>query len=122
MKKTEIEKKKVKFGRKKKREMSVAHADDADDYSRPTGESYHAEKALPSGDFYTGQWRDNLPHGHGKYLWTDGCMYVGDWHRGKTMGKGRFSWPSGATYEGDFKNGYMDGKGIINNPPKECFI
>lgn len=95
--------------------MSVAHADDADDYSRPTGESYHAEKALPSGDFYTGQWRDNLPHGHGKYLWTDGCMYVGEWHRGKTMGKGRFSWPSGATYEGDFKNGYMDGKGIINN-------
>ena len=91
--------------------MSVAHADDADDYSRPTGETYHAEKALPSGDFYTGQWRDNLPHGHGKYLWTDGCMYVGEWHRGKTMGKGRFSWPSGATYEGDFKNGYMDGKG-----------
>ncbi|KAH0891058.1 hypothetical protein HID58_053487 [Brassica napus] len=91
--------------------MSVAHADDADDYSRPTGETYHAEKALPSGDFYTGQWRDSLPHGHGKYLWTDGCMYVGEWHRGKTMGKGRFSWPSGATYEGDFKNGYMDGKG-----------
>ncbi|XP_010547360.1 PREDICTED: phosphatidylinositol 4-phosphate 5-kinase 6-like [Tarenaya hassleriana] len=96
--------------------MSVAHADDADDFGRPSGEIYHAEKALPSGDFYTGQWRDNLPHGHGKYLWTDGCMYVGEWCRGKTMGKGRFSWPSGATYEGDFKNGYMDGKGTYIGP------
>lgn len=85
--------------------MSVAPADDE------PGDVYHAEKVFSNGDFYTGQWADSLPHGHGKYLWTDGCMYVGEWHRGKTMGKGKFSWPSGATYEGEFKSGYMDGKG-----------
>ena len=99
--------------------MSVAHVDDDDDDSnddkdnngRHSGEIYHAERVLPNGDYYTGQWCDNFPHEHGKYLWTDGCMYVGEWHRGKTMGKGRFSWPSGATYEGEFKSGYMDGMG-----------
>ncbi|XP_031247617.1 phosphatidylinositol 4-phosphate 5-kinase 6-like isoform X2 [Pistacia vera] len=92
--------------------MSVAHADD-DEYG--PGEIYHAERVLANGDFYTGKWADNLPHGYGKYLWTDGCMYVGEWYRGKTMGKGKFSWPSGATYEGEFKGGYMDGKGTYTS-------
>ncbi|KAJ8648514.1 hypothetical protein MRB53_001537 [Persea americana] len=69
------------------------------------------EKLLSNGDFYTGQWLENYPHGTGKYLWTDGCMYEGEWCRGKTMGRGKFTWPSGATYEGDFKTGFMDGYG-----------
>ncbi|MQL77907.1 hypothetical protein Taro_010322 [Colocasia esculenta] len=76
-----------------------------------TEEVYHAERLLPNGDFYTGLWSGNLPHGTGKYLWTDGCMYEGEWRHGKTMGKGKFSWPSGATYEGEFKTGFMDGFG-----------
>lgn len=98
---------------------SVAHADDDEDSGddednnngSDTGETYHAERVLPNGDYYTGQWSENFPHGQGKYLWTDGCMFVGEWFKGKTMGKGRFSWPSGATYEGEFKSGYMDGMG-----------
>ncbi|KAM2595326.1 hypothetical protein FF1_039924 [Malus domestica] len=85
--------------------MSVAPAD------HEPGETYHDEKVLANGDFYTGQWVDDYVHGQGKYLWTDGCMYVGEWQKGKTAGKGKFSWPCGATYEGEFKNGYMDGKG-----------
>ncbi|CAI0374539.1 unnamed protein product [Linum tenue] len=77
-------------------------------------ECYYAEKVLPNGDYYSGQWYDNFPNGRGKYLWTDGCMYVGEWYKGKTMGRGRFSWPSGATYEGEFKSGYMDGTGTYS--------
>ncbi|KAK9132479.1 hypothetical protein Scep_012007 [Stephania cephalantha] len=79
----------------------------------PTGgnEVYHAERLFHNGDFFTGQWCNGVPHGTGKYLWTDGCMYVGEWYRGKTMGMGEFSWPSGATYEGEFNKTYMDGKG-----------
>ncbi|XP_042450888.1 phosphatidylinositol 4-phosphate 5-kinase 6-like [Zingiber officinale] len=72
---------------------------------------YNAERLLSTGDFYTGQWCGSVPHGQGKYLWTDGCMYEGEWQHGKTMGKGKFSWPSGATYEGEFKGGFMDGYG-----------
>ncbi|XP_004307106.1 PREDICTED: phosphatidylinositol 4-phosphate 5-kinase 6 [Fragaria vesca subsp. vesca] len=95
--------------------MSVAPADDE------PGETYHAEKVLANGDFYTGQWLDNYAHGQGKYLWTDGCMYVGEWQKGKTAGKGKFSWPSGATYEGDFKNGFMDGKGTYTGSFGETY-
>ncbi|KNA09673.1 hypothetical protein SOVF_151350 [Spinacia oleracea] len=74
------------------------------------------EKFLPNGDYYVGQWYEYCPHGHGKYLWTDGCMYLGEWFRGQAIGKGRFSWPSGAIYEGEFKSGYMDGKGAYTGP------
>ncbi|KAH0851356.1 hypothetical protein HID58_094802 [Brassica napus] len=61
------------------------------------------------------------PHGHGKYLWTDGCMYIGEWYNGKTMGKGKFGWPSGATYEGEFKSGYMDGIGTYTGPSGDTY-
>ncbi|XP_057453632.1 phosphatidylinositol 4-phosphate 5-kinase 6-like [Lotus japonicus] len=98
--------------------MSVAHVDD--DEPRQ-GEVYQVEKILSNGDFYTGQWIENSPHGQGKYLWTDGCMYVGEWQRGSIMGKGRFSWPSGATYEGDFKSGYMDGKGTYTGSSGDTY-
>lgn len=82
---------------------------------------YNAERFLSNGDYYTGHWADNFPHGHGKYWWTDGCMYVGDWHRGKTNGRGLFSWPSGAVYEGEFKNGYMDGAGTYSGPHGDMY-
>ncbi|URE04768.1 phosphatidylinositol-4-phosphate 5-kinase [Musa troglodytarum] len=117
--------------------MSVAHADDPDvaaatpkscgDLPSATATPadllpvdgaeavYHAERLLSNGDFYTGQWCGNVPHGNGKYLWTDGCMYEGEWRHGKTMGKGKFSWPSGATYEGEFKSGFMDGYGTYTS-------
>ncbi|XP_047341996.1 phosphatidylinositol 4-phosphate 5-kinase 1-like [Impatiens glandulifera] len=71
------------------------------------------EKRLPNGDLYIGSFSANVPHGSGKYLWTDGCMYEGDWKRGKASGKGKFSWPSGATYEGEFKSGRMEGFGTF---------
>ncbi|KAF3442140.1 hypothetical protein FNV43_RR16056 [Rhamnella rubrinervis] len=106
--------------------MSVANVEEEDDEENENnggaaGEVYHADKVLPNGDYYTGQWSDNFPHGRGKYLWTDGCMYVGEWFRGKTMGRGRFSWPSGATYEGEFKTGYMDGTGMYTGPNGDTY-
>ncbi|KAJ8565056.1 hypothetical protein K7X08_001516 [Anisodus acutangulus] len=70
-------------------------------------------RQLPNGDLYTGTFSGKVPHGNGKYLWSDGCMYEGEWRRGKASGKGKFSWPSGATYEGDFKDGRMDGYGTF---------
>ncbi|KAJ7290896.1 hypothetical protein O6H91_Y292600 [Diphasiastrum complanatum] len=69
------------------------------------------EKAFLNGDFYCGLWKANLPHGTGKYVWSDGCMYEGEWERGKKSGRGKFSWPSGATHEGDFVGGYIHGLG-----------
>ncbi|XP_055800731.1 phosphatidylinositol 4-phosphate 5-kinase 1-like [Solanum dulcamara] len=79
----------------------------------PTNDDMAELRQLPNGDLYTGTFLGKVPHGNGKYLWSDGCMYEGEWRRGKASGKGRFSWPSGATYEGDFKDGRMDGNGTF---------
>lgn len=78
-----------------------------------TAEIRIVEKVLKNGDLYNGGLSAGVPHGTGKYLWSDGCMYEGEWTRGKASGKGRFSWPSGATYEGQFKDGRMDGEGTF---------
>ncbi|XP_027353031.1 phosphatidylinositol 4-phosphate 5-kinase 5-like [Abrus precatorius] len=95
--------------------------DDNDENGNEIYDLYIEEKVLPNGDYYTGQWANNFPHGMGKYLWVDGCMYVGEWFKGKTKGKGRFSWPSGATYEGDFKSGFMDGTGTYTGCNGETY-
>ena len=98
-----------------------SHHDDNDENGNQVFELYTEEKVLSNGDYYTGQWAENFPHGEGKYLWTDGCMYVGQWFKGKTKGKGRFSWPSGATYEGEFKTGFMDGVGTYTGINGETY-
>ncbi|KAK1294045.1 Phosphatidylinositol 4-phosphate 5-kinase 6 [Acorus calamus] len=96
--------------------IAVAHADDSPDHL------HHEERLLANGDFYTGQWSAaDVPHGVGKYLWTDGCMYEGEWSHGRTTGKGKFSWPSGVTYEGDFKSGFMDGSGTYTGSAGETY-
>ncbi|XP_058107827.1 phosphatidylinositol 4-phosphate 5-kinase 6-like isoform X2 [Magnolia sinica] len=87
--------------------MSVAHVDDDDD----DGCVCRADHLLSNGDLYTGEWADGVPHGAGKYIWTDGCMYEGEWSHGNITGRGKFSWPSGATYEGQFRSGFMHGLG-----------
>uniref|UniRef100_A0ACD5Y4E7 Uncharacterized protein n=1 Tax=Avena sativa TaxID=4498 RepID=A0ACD5Y4E7_AVESA len=92
---------------------AAAEANDAEEGEEDgeLGEPSHSEQLLPSGDFYQGDLRGDLPHGQGKFLWTDGSMYEGAWRRGRAAGRGKFSWPSGATYEGDLAGGYMHGQG-----------
>ncbi|TVU03526.1 hypothetical protein EJB05_50922, partial [Eragrostis curvula] len=85
--------------------------DDDCDGDESLGEPSHAEQLLPGGEFYQGDLRGGLPHGTGKFLWTDGSMYEGSWRRGRAWGRGKFSWPSGATYEGDLAGGHMHGHG-----------
>ncbi|XP_051150671.1 phosphatidylinositol 4-phosphate 5-kinase 4-like isoform X2 [Andrographis paniculata] len=99
------------FGTSYAVENDEESSNDQDEEMHANGEVYQAEKFLSNGDYYTGNWADNLPHGKGKYWWTDGCMYTGEWFKGKMMGKGTFSWPSGAIYDGNFKSGFMDGEG-----------
>nr|BAK07838.1 predicted protein [Hordeum vulgare subsp. vulgare] len=86
-------------------------ANEEEEEDEAAGPESHSEQLLPSGDFYQGSVRGDLPHGSGKFLWTDGSMYEGSWRQGRASGRGKFSWPSGATYEGDLAGGYMHGHG-----------
>lgn len=57
-----------------------------------------------------------LPHGSGKYNWSDGTVYEGDWEEGKITGKGKISWTSGANYVGELSAGYLHGFGTFTSP------
>lgn len=71
------------------------------------------EKIFSNEDVYLGAFKGILPHGKGKYTWSDGTVYEGDWEEGKMTGKGKIHWPSQATYEGDFSGGYLHGFGTF---------
>ncbi|XP_015580936.1 phosphatidylinositol 4-phosphate 5-kinase 8 isoform X2 [Ricinus communis] len=73
-------------------------------------------KVLSNGDIYIGEFKGVLPHGKGKYKWTDGTVYEGDWDEGKMTGKGQIIWSSGAKYEGDFSGGHLHGFGTLIGP------
>ncbi len=39
-------------------------------------------------DYYSGEFKDGLPHGKGIYRWNNGDIYEGDWVKGKMEGQG----------------------------------
>jgi len=37
--------------------------------------------SFKSGAKYTGQWKENMRHGKGTMVWSDGAMYEGEWEK-----------------------------------------
>uniref|UniRef100_A0A3Q3EZ88 MORN repeat containing 3 n=1 Tax=Labrus bergylta TaxID=56723 RepID=A0A3Q3EZ88_9LABR len=59
----------------------------------------------PSGNIYSGEWKNNLRHGEGKMRWTQlGEEYVGMWQNGI---QGKFTYKDGRVFEGEFVNDQM---------------
>ncbi|KAJ1405392.1 Phosphatidylinositol-4-phosphate 5-kinase, core [Sesbania bispinosa] len=71
------------------------------------------EKSFSNGDVFIGKIKGILPHGNGKYTWSDGTVYEGEWVDGKMSGKGLITWSSGAKYEGEFSGSYLHGYGTL---------
>ena len=42
------------------------------------------------GSKYTGQMKNSMKHGFGKYTWADGRQYIGYWDNGKQHGLGKY--------------------------------
>ena len=78
-------------------------------------------REFSNGDFFSGEVKGLLPHGKGKYSWSDGTVYEGDWDQGKISGKGKLIWSSGAKYEGDFSGGYLHGIGTMTSPDQSVY-
>jgi hypothetical protein len=55
----------------------------------------NSSEIYTNGNMYTGQKRDNLRHGKGKYMYNDGSYYYGDWFKGKMEGQGKLYDPDG---------------------------
>ncbi|XVE48670.1 hypothetical protein DITRI_Ditri01bG0021200 [Diplodiscus trichospermus] len=86
------------------------------------------EKAFSNGDFYVGDFKEILPHGRGKYTWSDGTVYdapdgsiyEGQWRMNIRHGFGRKKYSNSDVYEGEWKEGLREGNGryVWNNGNK----
>lgn len=75
-------------------------------------------KAMPNGDRYTGDFRDDYRDGHGIYVWGlntpwAGDRYEGEYRRDLRHGWGVFQWGSGDRYEGPWENDLRMGLSVM---------
>ncbi|CAJ1016778.1 putative MORN repeat [Leishmania utingensis] len=67
---------------------------------------------FPSGDCYTGEYKENQRDGRGVYWWPKGgALYCGEWFRNMRHGYGRMVYPDGSRYIGWWVHGKRSGKG-----------
>ncbi|AYU76014.1 Phosphatidylinositol 4-phosphate 5-kinase, putative [Leishmania donovani] len=67
---------------------------------------------FPSGDCYTGEYKENQRDGRGVYWWSKGgALYCGEWFRNMRHGYGRMVYPDGSRYLGRWVHGKRSGKG-----------
>lgn len=69
---------------------------------------------------YEGDWENDLMHGYGIYIYSNGDMYEGEFSNNKQEGYGKYTFSDGSRYEGGWKNHRMHGTGKywdINNVP-----
>jgi hypothetical protein len=60
---------------------------------------------LASGARYSGEMKDHLYDGVGKYVWSDSAEYTGGWCKSKMHGEGTYTGPDGVKWSGTFRNG-----------------
>ena len=68
-------------------------------------------QVYPNGDKYTGEWKDDMKHGHGTYTYNNGEVYVGEYKDDMKHGEGMYSWPDGNKYIGEWKDDMKHGQG-----------
>jgi hypothetical protein len=64
-----------------------------------------------SAEFYEGDLRYHLPHGHGKKIYHNSDVYTGTFVLGQRHGPGSMTFANGDTYEGSWENGLQHGQG-----------
>jgi hypothetical protein len=72
----------------------------------------HGTKRYPSGNQYTGTYKDAFRDGQGIFTFTNGDKYIGEYNHGKRMGIGVYYFTDGETYEGEYSNDRRNGFGI----------
>jgi len=64
---------------------------------------------------YTGEWKNSLQNGKGRYQHEDGTWYQGGWKDGKPHGHGQMLTPEGKIFSGTWYDGYYEDEQIPDN-------
>ena len=76
-------------------------------------EGQTAENLSYEGGLYSGQLRNGLPHGQGKWIHPGGLSYMGEFTDGSVTGYGTMFMPSGDVYVGMVVRGIPNGPGRL---------
>ena len=73
---------------------------------------------LENGDKYVGEWKNNLPNGHGTFYYladneSKGSIYTGEFKDDNFHGLGTFNFVNGDKYIGEYKDNKRNGQGIF---------
>ena len=67
---------------------------------------------MENGGFYSGAWKEGIPHGRGYYELEDGSSYTGRFEEGSMYGHGSWRDSDGNTFTGFFENNLFHGNGL----------
>ena len=70
---------------------------------------------------YTGEWFRNVRHGYGRMIYPDGSRYLGRWVKGKRTGAGRYVYRDGSSYDGAWLQDEKHGTGTYQLLDGSCF-
>ena len=76
----------------------------------------HGTYQWPSGNQYTGTFKDGSRNGEGVFTFINGDKYIGEYMHGKRNGTGIYFFSDGSTYEGEYIDDTRNGFGIFTFP------
>ena len=76
------------------------------------GKKKHGKYIWKNGNFYQGDFYNDIFHGYGIYRWGNERSYEGNWKNGQMDGKGKLTHIDGSYYDGEFVEGHKSGKGL----------
>ena len=76
------------------------------------GKKKHGKFLWKNGNYYQGDFYNDVFHGYGIYKWGNERTYEGNWKNGKMDGKGKLTLIDGSYYDGEFIEGQKCGKGL----------
>ncbi|GMH44174.1 hypothetical protein BSKO_12108 [Bryopsis sp. KO-2023] len=82
------------------------------------GEGHHI---CSNGDEYTGRWQYDKRDGKGKAVFKRGVTYDGEWKEDRAHGVGTCVYENGARYEGDFQHDQRSGWGLFEVPNGQTY-
>eukprot|EP00435_Cladocopium_sp_Y103_P021651 s2598_g5.t1 len=87
------------------------------DKAQGMGKFVHA-----AGDWYEGQYLDDMQHGYGVAMYMDGSKYTGNFWCDKHHGDGVEVWPDGKRFQGTYYQGIKHGQGTFRWPDGSSYI
>ncbi len=96
----------------------IIYEGEVNENGKPHG---YGNQTHPNGDTYVGEYKEGVPHGQGRYTFSDDLgTFEGEFNKG-VIAKATVTFPSGEKYVGELKGFLLHGYGILTHPDGEIY-